>query len=511
MLMMVAFLTNASAGTGVMTLNELSNGASVSGSFLNFNGNTMLVDNCHNGEMILLYQQDNSEAMLYSSLEQGVRFKKTSQGGIYQTTRMGVLTSNNTERVVKGNTGFFTTLDNLMGEHVWTRNILPVFVDDSANVVLGYRAKWNSFNNDIEFHAQNILYAYRLSDGHTLWSDTISHYTRWGWNQVKYIPETGNYLVWADKLYIIDPQTGVKKSMTLNTGRYGVPIGLSKKDHSTNHNSDADYAFSPYVDRGYYTGLKSNVIFQNGNIYLADEEDLYCMDLNLNVKWYTQLPKDNTSAMKIRIDNDRITLMSSGLAYLEGCSYEEGKAFIAQFDLANGSQKSLKYINLDGKILDAYLGNGKAFYLTNNGLCEVNDFSNPTVTTYDKDVIGKAVEISNHSKYALDGKRMLTMTSDDNNVLLADKNGNVTLFNGDENKVTKKVAEDELYDKKANGIYTCMSLDKNGQLSGDPSSLVLANVDGSVKAHFSTHFSGAFYADGQLTIVMDKGVFTTKL
>lgn len=91
-------------------------------------------------------------------------------------------------------------------------------------------------NGDLEFHNKNVLYAYRLSDGEELWSDTISHYTRWGWNKVQYLPETGNYLVWADQLMLIDPQTGVVKRMNVNTGRYGVPVGLSKKDHSTNHN-----------------------------------------------------------------------------------------------------------------------------------------------------------------------------------------------------------------------------------------------------------------------------------
>lgn len=214
--------------------------------------------------------------------------------------------------------------------------------------------------------------------------------------------------------------------------------------------------------------------------------------------------------MSIRVDGDRIVLLSSGLAYLEGCKYDVGKAFIAVYGLTDGSQKCLKYLNINGKIIDAYLGNGKAFYLTNNGLSEVSDFSNPTVTNYSDNVIGKAVEISNHRKYVLNGKRMLTMASADNNVLLADKNGNVTLFDGDDNKVAEKVAENQLYDKKDNGLYTCMSLNKEGQLSGEPSNLVLANGDGSVKVHFSTPFSGAFYEDGLLTIVMNKGVFTTR-
>lgn len=510
-ILVLAISVIASADNRGMSLKNLIGNSNVSGEYLDLNMNTMLVDQCHGGEMLLLYQQRNSEAMLYSSVEQGFRWKKDNRGGIFQVTRMGLLNSNNTDRAVKGNTGFFTTLDNLMGNHVWTRNILPVYVDDSANVVYGYRAKWNSFNGDVEFHQKNILYAYRLTDGAELWQDTISHYTRWGWNNVMYLPESGNYLVWADELMLIDPQGGVLKRMTVNTGRYGVPVGVSKKDHSTNHGTDADYAFTPYVDRGYWTGIKSNVIFQDGKIYLADGEDLYCMDEDLNVLWFSQLPKDKTSAMRIRIDGDRITLLSTGLAYLEGCSYEVGKPFVSQYDVTTGKQNFLRYIDTDGKIQDAHLGDGKAFYLTSNGLNVVTDFENPAVKNYGKDVIGKVSEIGNNTKYALDGQQMYTMASKDNHVLLIGKDGVDRLFDGDDDKVIKSVAENELYDKQSNGVYTCMSRDKKGEITDDPSNLVITGEDGSVTAHFNTQFNGAFYTDGLLTIVMKTGIFSTRL
>ena len=510
-ILLLAIAIIANADNRAMSLKNLIGGSSINGDYIDLNANTMLVDECHGGEMLLLYQQRNSEAMLYSSVEQGFRWKKDNQGGVFQVTRMGLLNSNNTDRNVKGNTGFFTTLDNLMGNHVWTRNILPVYVDDSANVVLGYRAKWNSFNGDLEFHNKNILYAYRLSDGSELWSDTISHYTRWGWNKVQYLPETGNYLVWADQLMLIDPQTGVVKRMTVNTGRYGVPVGLSKKDHSTNHNSDADYAFTPYVDRGYWTGIKSNIVFKDNLIYLADGEDLYCMDYDLNVKWFTQLPKDKTSSMHINIDGDHITLLSSGLAYLEGCSYEVGKPFVAQYDLATGKQYFLNYLKIEGKILDAYLGKDKAFYMTSAGLNVVSDFQNQQVNLYGKDVIGKSNELSHHEKYSVDGDKLMNFYCNGNEVVLNGKDGMSRLFDGNTGKVVKEVAENQLYDKGENGIYTCMSRNKKGEIDEEnPSNLIIAN-DGNITAHFNTQFNGAFYSDGMLTIVMKTGIFSTRL
>lgn len=493
-----------------MSFRNLKGGTNISGQYINLDMNTMLVDNCHGGEMVLLYQQSSHEAMLYSNIEQGFRWKKDSRGGIMQVTRMGMLTSNNTVRKVQGNTGFFTTLDNLVGQHIWTRNILPVYVNDSANVVFGYRAKFNEFNQNYEFHAKNVLYAYRLSDGRELWNDTISHYTRWGWNNVTYLPEKHELLVWADRLYTIDPQKGITHEIVLNTGRYGVPVGVTKREQRTDHNSDADYAFTPYVDRGYYTGIKSNIIFKNGLIYLADGEALYCMDENLDVKWMTQLPKAKTSAMRIRLDGDKITMQSSGMAYLEGCTYNVGKPFVAQFSVSNGTMDFITFPKIDGNITDAHLANGKAYYLTSKGLNEISNLRAPETVVYGKDVIGKVSEIDNHTMYALDGNHMLCMQSGNNSVLLVGKDGTKKLFDTNSGKIVKVEQSNKLYDKQDN-VYTCMARNKKGKLTDDASDLIIADANGNVTTHINTPFTGAFYTDGLLTLVMKSGIFTTRL
>lgn len=498
-------------GMNGMALTNLVSDSKVPGSFLNLNANTTLVDQFNGGQMILLYQQNKSEAMVYNSIDQNLSWKKDNTGGIFQMTQAGLLNSNNCDIPINGNAGFFTSLDNVLGNHVWTRYILPVYVDDSANVVFGYHARWNSFNNNIEFNNDNMLCAYRLSDGKELWKDTISHYTRWGWNNVMHIQDSGNYLVWADKLMLINPQTGIIKSINVNSGRYGVPIGVTKRDYRTNRGNDADYAFTPYVDRGYYTGLKSNVIFKDGKIYLADEEELYCLDEDLNVIWYSQLPKEKTSAMKIKIDGDKITLLSAGLAYLEGCSYPVGKPFVAQFDVCNGKQEFLKYLDISGKISDAYLGDGKAFFLTNNGLSVVSDFPDPSIRSYDKTIIGRTTELGKHPMYELEGNRMLAMGTEGNELLLVGKN-NDRVFDGDAEKVIKVEPKNILYRHPGGEIYICRKRDKKGNdITDEPSDLVVASTDGNVKAHFNTEFNGAFYDEGLLTIVMKTGIFTAKL
>lgn len=88
-IMLLAIAVIAMADNRAMSLKNLVGGTEVSGNYLDLNMNTMLVDQCHGGEMLLLYQQRNSEAMLYSSVEQGFRWKKDNRGGIFQVTRMG--------------------------------------------------------------------------------------------------------------------------------------------------------------------------------------------------------------------------------------------------------------------------------------------------------------------------------------------------------------------------------------------------------------------------------------
>lgn len=141
----------------------------------------------------------------------------------------------------------------------------------------------------------------------------------------------------------------------------------------------------------------------------------------------------------------------------------------------------------------------------------MNNFSDPLVTVYDKSVVGKVERLSNHTKYALDGDKMLTMACQDNNVLLVGKDGMSRLFDGNDNKVVKTVATSELYDKTADGVYTCMSRDKKGVITDEPSNLVITGQDGNVAAHFNTQFNGAFYNDGMLTVVMKSGIFSTRM
>lgn len=502
----------ATAATEIkqLALKNIASGTDISGEYIDLSTNTMLVDQCHGGEILLLYQQKSAEAMLYSSIEQGFRWKKDNMGGLFLATRMGLLNTNNTDQVVNGNTGFFTTLDDLMGKHVWTRNFYPVYFNDSANIVIGYKAKFNSFDGDIEFHNKNVAYCYRLTDGKELWQDTITHYTRWGWNDVKYMPETGKFLLWADELMLIDPQKGIQRRLTLNTGKYGVPIGVSKKDRRTDHGTDADYAFTPYVDRGYYTGIKSNMIFKNDKIYLADAEEIYCLNMDLEPLWINQLPKKQSSAMILRIDGNTITLLSKGYAYLEGVAYNVGKPFVALVDAANGTMYSLKNINVEGKIIDSHLANGKAFYLTSDGLNEVENFRDPLVKVYDKQVTGKVKNISNHTLYALDGNHMTLMESNDDQLVIIDKDDNYSLFNIGSGKVEKSVAGNKLFDKRDN-VYTCMSRNKKGELTDDPDDLIIVDGNGEVKTHISMPFTGAFYTDGLLTLVMNTGIFSSRL
>lgn len=507
-IIIISILFSVLAGAeNTKELKNLVNGNSIKGEYIDLGMNTTLVDQCHDGEYILLYQPRHSEAMFYSSLEQGFRWKKDNRGGLFRITRMGLLNCNNTDASIKGNTPFYLTMDNLMGNHVWTRNIMACFVDDSANVAMGYRSKWNAFNGNIEFHRRNVLYAYRLSDGSALWQDTVSHNSLWGWNDIKYIPTSGNYLVLGDSIMLIDPQKGIKKAIKISTARAYKP----SKQEEEKDNFRQNYMAPPYVLPNQYTGIMSNIVFHNGYIYFADSEDIYCFDEDLNILWFAQLPRQRTSEMSIRIDGNNLTILSKGLAYKNGIRQEYGKPFIGKYDANTGRQYFLKYIDIKEQIKDAYFGKGKAFILTDKGLDVVSDFENQVIKTYPKKVVGKSVEIASNAKYALDGDNLTKLESKDNNILLVGSDSIYRLFNGDEGKTVRKMAADELYNKDC-GVYTNMATDDKGNVSLDvPSDLIITEKTGKVTVHIKTAFNRAFLTENILTIITKTGIFTTKL
>lgn len=143
-----------------------------------------------------------------------------------------------------------------------------------------------------------------------------------GTNEITFqIPGSSKHLVWGDDLKLVDPQEGVEKTFTTETS---IP-------------SDS------------ITGIKSNVVFHDGKIYLADSKDLYCFDNDLNVLWFAQLPTSKTSEMIIKIDGDSLTLKSTGLAYRGSSKIRCGKPFIACYDANSGRQYFLRYIDILAK------------------------------------------------------------------------------------------------------------------------------------------------------------------
>lgn len=506
--LLICLLTAVTANADRLTmLTNIVNGVTERCDNIDLDPNTTLVDQCHDGEFLVLYHQRNSQVMYYSSFEQGFRWKKDNRNGIFIPTRMGVLSSRNTDVGISDNMSFFMELDNLFGNHVWTRNIMTFFVDDSANVVMGYRVRWNAHRGRFNFHKDNRLYAYRLTDGTPLWNDSVSHNERWGLEDVMYIPSTGRYLLWSDDLKLIDPQKGTEKTITLKTA--------SEYTEKKNKKGDMEDRFmsAPYVAENHVTGIKSNVIFQDGKIYLADSEDLYCFDNDLNILWFAQLPTQATSEMSLRIDGDSLTLLSKGLAYYNGVRQEYGAPFIAKYDANTGRMIFINELDIKGEIKDAYLGKAKSFFLTSKGLSVVANTDDHAVKTYSKDEVGNAERIALSAKYCLDDDRFTTLETKDDNILLVGNDSIYRLFNGNEGRVLKSLASNTLYDFRY-GVYTRLAIDSNGRVSKKvPGDLILTDQSGKPRVHFRTPFTHAFYSNTVhiLTILTPTSIITTRL
>lgn len=476
---------------------DLAGGPGIQGNFTSLPSNLMSVDQCHSGDYQLLYCSGTATAYYFSAQENKILWSKVGQGGIFKVTDRGVLKSS------YGDSNIFKTMFyDPTGRLVWKKSVLPVYVDDSAKVVIAYTANWNTYSNDVSFSDDNVVYAYRLTDGKQLWSDTIPHHMRWGWNDIKKL--NGKYLLWADKLYLINPETGIEKSIVLQPARYGAVTDRSKENRSFENGNDADYSFSPYTERGFLRGIKSNIVFNDGKIYLADAEDIYCFDDNLNVLWFSQLPKNNTSAMRLNLDDNKITLLSCGYAYSEGIKYSTGKPFVAQYEASTGRQFFLRYIPLTSKITNACLGKDKAFLLTKDHLNIISSFENPQVKVADNSVSGKVEDIDYTTSYVIENGKILPLSPKENTLLLKETNGKMQLFNADKMKAVRTASKESTF-KKVNGLFI-QKKDNDKSGTGD---IIIADND-TVKAHLHLRFVNAFYNSGVLTIIMNNGFFSTR-
>ena len=180
----------------------------------------------------------------------------------------------------------------------------PIYVNDSLDIVLGV-------GND----AFPDLFAYRISDGSFLWKND-----KWA-SQAKrcytQLYDDKTLFAVADKLYKINLETGKVYKKKVRAYDEGIDASAFFAGGLVGYLLSAalfgpSHYYCLYYPMGKPLGyLGSNICFENGNVYMADCSNVYCLDMMLNEMWRTRLDAMGGNIV-LKADSLKLSLFSNG-------------------------------------------------------------------------------------------------------------------------------------------------------------------------------------------------------
>ena len=97
------------------------------------------------------------------------------------------------------------------------------------------------------------------------------------------------------------------------------------------------------LDRKYVGSLCSNVLVEEGRIYMSDKDHLFCLDNNLDEVWRYDFPQNTASYAKICCNGDTLLMLNEGYGVVGDQWVRFGKPFFAAFDKRTGENHRLDY------------------------------------------------------------------------------------------------------------------------------------------------------------------------
>lgn len=254
-------------------------------------------------------------------------------------------------------------IDKKTGNILWEQMLFPVYKDESLNLLLGYK---NAVSQKLR--------AVRLTDGMELWQTKVAH--EYGWNQV-YSLDGAKRLVVADDICefdlltgsskVYEAKTGIKdvKSMVLQ-GLMAVATGVATGVAS---GGTFGYSYVP-MSSNVISGLVSNVCMQDSCYYVADRNNMMCLDQHLQPVWEYEFPDKTASSSVLFMQDDNIYMLNYGFGWKDGMrKVKSGRPFIAGFDRRSGQQLFFNRLSLKKDIVeDAFVAEDAVYMLFDDGL-----------------------------------------------------------------------------------------------------------------------------------------------
>lgn len=196
-------------------------------------------------------------------------------------------------------------LDLRTGTEIWAgKKMVPYSMNVAENRLLAYKG---SVMNGISKQLQG----YDLLTGNMLWKREISH--RYGWNESLMLDDSTRLIV-SDGLHTVNLSDGSGQSFPMKTGvddyRSAAAIGAL----GLVAGALTGVGFFPYGN-DVVVDLVSNVLPDDSLLYVANQEQLLCLDRQLNMKWGYPIPESIGSNSTLFFYGDRLYMVNHGFGY----------------------------------------------------------------------------------------------------------------------------------------------------------------------------------------------------
>ena len=269
----------------------------------------------------------------------------------------------------------FNLYETLSGKKRYQLSIIPVYISEEDNVVMGYKSRTSSQLENVmlgnKTRTNKQLECYRLSTGELLWKADAApnKYEIWS-DQARISPH--RVVAIAEDLLLIDTEKGVLNQKPLKTVFNYVSLDSNISAVSSNgptfgiritsRNTSMIFRIGKRIDmaQGSMTiplgsqlgAIHSNILIDNDAIYISDRKGLYCYDSELNEKWIHEFPSKTATHADIRLVNDTLVILNEGYGvYGNGSGQSQntlvntGKMFYATYNPQTGNEYSYDPIN----------------------------------------------------------------------------------------------------------------------------------------------------------------------
>lgn len=347
------------------------------------------------------------------------------------------------------------TFCNFEGKKLYSIPVAPLLYNDSLDVVIGQNYPSYLFEGNIS--------AYRISTGQLIWKQKLPHRHHWPWFDFK-IDKNIHYLI-TDSLVKLDIVTGKTIKMPFTAGvsepmksRFSL---VKNRDIVRRDWQEANYCLYPFIADFVLSGTHSNMIFNSDSIFIADVNNLYCLDEQLNQRWVTPLPKDAGAKSEIHLLGDKILLQNFGVAFQKSLIAHCGKPFVAVYDRHTGKELSVTMPDIKNKLTDgkavmgrAYWKDDKGVMYNNAGETEIHRFNweAPAKVTQNKDEEYKCYYSLVDTVYQYSEGQLKPIVTDAHQVLVDANDQDVYLLKDDGTQ--QKFDADKMFFKDSKNIYS---------------------------------------------------------